>query len=520
MLVGRAVRAFRVAQRSFCAAELPDIRPPPVVYTQRSGRRIKAQMAKAAAKKAAGETKLQLKTPKGTRDFGLKQTYVREQVIDVLKEIFRKHGAGSIETPVFELREILMGKYGEEGGKLVYDLADQGGEACSLRYDLTVPFARYVAMNKITNIKRYQIAKVYRRDQPVMTKGRYREFYQCDFDIAGQYASMVPDAEVLKIADEVMRILQLGAYEIRLNHRALLEGIFELAGVAEKDFKTVSSSIDKLDKVEWAEVERELVDEKKIDRAAVEKLKEHVLARLNGTDATNEQLLERFASLENPKVKTAVEELQLLLKYCRLYECHENVVFEPSLARGLDYYTGAIYEVVVTEFSFSTADPAPSPANSKSETPEESGPIGSLVGMFMETSGKKKPADVPCVGISFGVERLFTIMELKQKAEEHRTSFTQVYVASAGKDLRDKRMELTATLWKAGIRAEHSDKPNPKPLDQYQYCEKNGIPWIVMIGESELERGVCKVRDVKSKEEIEVEIRNVEELLDQRLKLA
>ncbi|KAI6233108.1 Histidine--tRNA ligase [Aphelenchoides fujianensis] len=466
-------------------------------------------MAKAAAKKAAGESKLQLKTPKGTRDFGLKQTYVREQVIDVLKEIFRKHGAGSIETPVFELREILMGKYGEEGGKLVYDLADQGGEACSLRYDLTVPFARYVAMNKITNIKRYQIAKVYRRDQPVMTKGRYREFYQCDFDIAGQYASMVPDAEVLKIADEVMRILQLGAYEIRLNHRALLEGIFELAGVAEKDFKTVSSSIDKLDKVEWAEVEKELVDEKKIDRAAVEKLKEHVLARLNGTNANNEQLLERFASLENPKVKTAVNELQLLLKYCRLYECAENVVFEPSLARGLDYYTGAIYEVVVTEFSFSTADPAPAPVNSKAETPEESGPIGSvaaggrydkLVGMFMETSGKKEARRRP--------------------AEEHRTSFTQVYVASAGKDLRDKRMELTATLWKAGIRAEHSDKPNPKPLDQYQYCEKNGIPWIVMIGESELERGVCKVRDVKSKEEIEVEIRNVEELLDQRLKLS
>ncbi|KAI6185767.1 Histidine--tRNA ligase [Aphelenchoides besseyi] len=494
---------------------------PKEMPTESKAPKVKAQMAKVAQKKASGESKIQLKTPKGTKDFGQKQTFVREHVLDILKETFKKHGAGSIETPVFELREILMGKYGEEGGKLVYDLADQGGEACSLRYDLTVPFARYVAMNKITNIKRYQIAKVYRRDQPVMTKGRYREFYQCDFDIAGQYSSMIPDAECVKVADEVMQRLDLGVYEIRLNHRVLLEGIFELSGIEEKDFKMVSSSIDKLDKVPWAEVQKELVDEKKINSNAVVKLKDYVLARANKPTSSNLELLDYFAMLENPKVKTAVEELKLLLKFCSIYCCDKSVVFEPSLARGLDYYTGVIYEVVVTEFSTATDETAVS----KPEAPEESGPIGSvagggrydkLVGMFMETSGKKKPADVPCVGISFGVERLFTIMELKQKNEQSRSTYTQVYVASAGKELRDNRMKLCADLWKAGIAAEHSDKPNPKLLDQYQYCEKNGIPWIAMIGEDELKRGVVKVRDVKEKTEIESPIEELIELLGSR----
>ncbi|KAI6213054.1 hypothetical protein M3Y94_00104000 [Aphelenchoides besseyi] len=455
-----------------------------------------------------GSRDFQLKTPKGTEDFGQKQTFVREHVLDVLKETFRKHGAGSIETPVFELREILMGKYGEEGGKLIYELADQGGELSSLRYDLTVPFARYVAMNKITNIKRYQIAKVYRRDEPAMTKGCYREFYQCDFDIAGQYASMIPDAECIKVADEVMQRLDLGVYEIRLNHRVLLEGIFELSGIEEKEFKTVFSSIDKLDKVPWTEVQKELVDEKKINSDAVEKLRDYVLARANKPNSSNLELLEYFATLENPKVKTAVEELKLLLKFCSVYCCDKSVVFEPSLARGLDYYTGVIYEVVVTEFTTVTDKTV----MSKPEAPEESGPIGSvagggrydkLVGMFMETSGKKKPASVPCVGISFGVERLFTIMELKRKNEQSRSTYTQVYIASAGKELRDNQMKLCADLWEAGIAAELSDESNANLLDQSEYCEKNGIPWIVVIGEDELKRGVVKVRDVKEKTEIE-----------------
>jgi len=151
---------------------------------------------------------------------------------------------------VFELKDTLTGKYGEDS-KLIYDLADQGGEICSLRYDLTVPFARYLAQNAIQNIKRYHIAKVYRRDQPAMTKGRMREFYQCDFDIAGVYDPMLPDAEVLRVIKEVFEGLPdwKGKFTIKINHRKILDGIFQICGVPQEKIRTISSAVDKLDKV-------------------------------------------------------------------------------------------------------------------------------------------------------------------------------------------------------------------------------------------------------------------------------
>lgn len=152
--------------------------------------------------------------------------------------------------PVFELKDILSGKYGEDA-KLIYDLQDQGGELCSLRYDLTVPFARWLAMNSsVQHVKRYHIAKVYRRDQPAMTKGRMREFYQCDFDIAGSYDPMVPDAEILRITSEVFDGLGWrGKYTIKINHRKVLDGIFEVCGVPQDKIRSISSAVDKLDKV-------------------------------------------------------------------------------------------------------------------------------------------------------------------------------------------------------------------------------------------------------------------------------
>ena len=143
------------------------------------------------------------KCAKGTRDMLPTQMAIRERAFNIIKGVFKKHGAVEIDTPVFELKETLMGKYGEES-KLIYDLEDQGGELLALRYDLTVPFARYVALHNFPSIKRFHIAKVYRRDNPQMNKGRFREFYQCDFDIAGTYGLMIPDAEVLKVLVEIL----------------------------------------------------------------------------------------------------------------------------------------------------------------------------------------------------------------------------------------------------------------------------------------------------------------------------
>ena len=151
---------------------------------------VAAEMEKLKPPKAAGDKAgVALKTAKGTRDYGPEQMAVRCRVLEQIVKVFRRYGAVTIDTPVFELKEVLTGKYGEDS-KLIYDLADQGGELLALRYDLTVPFARYLAMNKITNLKRYHVGKVYRRDNPAMTRGRYREFLQCDFDIAGQYDPM------------------------------------------------------------------------------------------------------------------------------------------------------------------------------------------------------------------------------------------------------------------------------------------------------------------------------------------
>lgn len=195
------------------------------------------------------QPKFNLKVPKGTRDWDGKDMVIRDKIFQSIVTVFKKHGAQTIDTPVFELKEILSGKYGEDS-KLIYDLADQGGELCSLRYDLTVPFARWLAMNpNIQSIKRYHISKVYRRDQPAMTKGRMREFYQCDFDIAGTYDPMIADAEILRITTEILDSLDLGTYTIKINHRKILDGLFEVCGVPQDKIRTISSAVDKLDKV-------------------------------------------------------------------------------------------------------------------------------------------------------------------------------------------------------------------------------------------------------------------------------
>merc|ERR1712032_188443 len=293
---------------------------------------------------AQGGGKLILKTAKGTRDYQPAQMAVREKVFTRIINTFKRHGAETIDTPVFELKDVLTGKYGEDS-KLIYDLKDQGGEILALRYDLTVPFARYCAMNKITNIKRYHIAKVYRRDNPSIARGRLREFYQCDFDIAGAYDPMIPDAECVKIVQEILSAVDVGPFVIKLNHRMILDGIFEVCGVKADMFRTICSSVDKLDKSPWDEVKKEMTDEKGLDEAAADRIGEFV--RMSGGLELIEELLKGKLA-ESKIAKQGLEEMKLLLNYCNLYGCGEAVSFDLSLARGLDYYTGVIYEAVLT----------------------------------------------------------------------------------------------------------------------------------------------------------------------------
>ncbi|XP_058444126.1 histidine--tRNA ligase isoform X2 [Malaya genurostris] len=461
-----------------------------------------------------GNKNLVLKTPKGTRDYGPESMALRQRIFDKVIAVFKKHGAETIDTPVFELKEVLTGKYGEDS-KLIYDLKDQGGEILALRYDLTVPFARYVGMGNVFNIRRYHIAKVYRRDNPAMTKGRYREFYQCDFDIAGSYDPMLPDAECVKVVVEILTELDVGEFVVKLNNRKLLDGMFEACGVPADKFRTICSSVDKLDKTPWEEVRKEMIDEKGLEDSIANRIGEYV--RMSG----GIELVDKLAEDENlKKIQSASEgiaEMRLLLQYCEIFGLKNNIIFDLSLARGLDYYTGVIYEAVLK------SEPVTPGGAATRHSKDEEVSVGSvagggrydnLVGMF-----NPKRKQVPCVGVSIGVERIFSILEAKTQ-QKVRTTEVEVYVASAHKGLLLKRMEILAKLWDAGFKAEHSYKQNPKLLAQLQYCEENQIPYAIVLGDGELSRGVIKLREIKSRNETEIPLETLTDELRNRLSLS
>ena len=337
------------------------------------------------------------KIPKGTRDYTPEQMRIREQAFLVIRRIFKRHGGVEIDTPVFELKEILTGKYGEDS-KLIYDLADQGGELLSLRYDLTVPFARFLAMNSVGNIKRYHIAKVYRRDQPQLARGRYREFYQCDFDIAGSYSPMVPDAEIISVAAEILSELPVGPFLIKLNHRKILDAIFDICGVPMEKFRPICSAVDKLDKLPWSEVNAEMVNEKGLTDEVADRIGTFVLNTGKPHELWNE-LTEKKIFGEHVEANKAMAELKLLFSYLEAMGSLSCVSFDLSLARGLDYYTGVIYEAVLVDGTSQVGSIA------------AGGRYDNLVGMFSAAG-----VQTPCAGVSIGVERVFTIMEKKAEA--------------------------------------------------------------------------------------------------------
>ncbi|XP_065844519.1 histidine--tRNA ligase, cytoplasmic-like isoform X2 [Oscarella lobularis] len=460
--------------------------------------------------KESGSHKFVLKTPKGTRDFDPEQMAVREKVFDVIKGCFKRHGAVTIDTPVFELKDTLTGKYGEDS-KLIYDLADQGGELLSLRYDLTVPFARYVAMNKIKAIKRYHIARVYRRDNPAMTRGRFREFYQCDFDIAGEYDPMIPDAECVKIVAEILTELELGDFVVKVNHRKLLDGIFAACGVPPEKFRSVCSSVDKLDKLEWAEVRKEMVEEKGVSAEVAENIGSYV--RLSGGTEFAKKLAEDEKLMSQGAAKAGLNDMELLLEYCGVFGVLDRVSFDLSLARGLDYYTGVIYEAVLKGSGEELTAPKTGETVGVGSV-AGGGRYDELVGMF---DVKKKK--VPCVGVSLGIERIFSIVEAKSRrsGEKIRTTETQVLVASGQKNLLTERMKLCNQLWAEGIKSEMSYKRNPKLLNQFQFCEENQVPFLVIIGEEELKGGFVKLRNTKTREEVSLKREDLGREIKQKL---
>ncbi|CAF3846519.1 unnamed protein product [Rotaria sordida] len=443
----------------------------------------------------AGGEKL-LKTPRGTRDYHPGQMKIREQVFQIITDCFKRHGAETIDTPVIELTSLLTEKYGEDS-KLIYELKDQGGaEQLALRYDLTVPFARYIAENRIATMKRYHIGKVYRRDNPKMKRGRYREFYQCDFDIAGDFDLMVPDAECIKIAVEILDKLDLGQYKIYVNHRKLLDAIFAVCGVPDSHFRPISSSVDKLDKTPWHVVRNEMINEKGLSPEVADKIWNYV--QMHGNADLIDKLRTDVQLMTQKSAREALDGLEVLFRYLTLYGVMDKIIFDLKLARGLDYYTGVIFEAVLTKYQYD------------SQLGDDQVAVGSVAGggRYDELVCKIDPRkrSVPCIGASIGVERIFAIKEhqMIESQIQTKTIETEVYVASAQKNLIEERMKLCSYLWANDFKAEMALKRNPRLLDQLQYCEKNQIELCVIIGSAELEAGIVKIRDVETREEFEI----------------
>jgi histidyl-tRNA synthetase len=467
----------------------------------------------------------QLKTPKGTRDWSGPDVLLRDRIFSTITSVFRAHGAIQLDTPVFELKDILSGNYGEDS-KLIYDLQDQGGELCSLRYDLTVPFARWLAMNPDTkSVKRYAIAKVYRRDQPAMGKGRMREFYQCDFDVAGQSGDpMVADAEVLRIVSEVFENLGWrGRYTIKINHRKILDGLFEVCGVPTEKIRSISSAVDKLDKMSWSEVRKEMVDEKGLEADVADKIEEFVT--LKGGRDLLEKLKVDERLMGNAKAKAGIEDMAQLMDYLEAFDVLDKMWFDLSLARGLDYYTGVIYEVITEgsappslsatqnggetakQLQRSSKKEKKADANDEDRSDDPSVGVGSVAagGRYDNLVDRFLPkAQMPCVGVSFGVDRIFSItkarMEQEKKIEAMRATETDIYVMAFGgkgfDGMLPQRMAICKSLWDAGLKAEFSYKLKPKLQAQFKAAEVDSVPYAVILGEEEQAAGKVKIKEM------------------------
>ncbi|KAF9225165.1 histidyl-tRNA synthetase [Gyrodon lividus] len=482
-------------------------------------------------KDAKKKDRLLLKTAKGTRDYGPGEMFCREHIERIVKEVFTSYGGGCLDTPVFERKDVLTDKYGEDQ-KLIFDLLDQGGEQLALRYDHTVPLARYLAMSGGTiQGKIWQVGKVYRRDNPVMSKGRMREFMQADLDIVGTWDSMIPDAEIVSLLCTILSRLDVGEFTVKINNRKILDGIFEVCGVPPEKIRTISSAVDKLDKLPWGDVKKEMTDEKGLSSEAADKIGEYV--KLKGGPSLLDQLKADETLMSNASAKDGILEMELLFTLLGAYNVNDKVCFDMSLARGLDYYTGIIYEAIVAAsappgFSADATSstppeaalsPAPAPkkkskkpktedADEEEEVDESQVGVGSiaaggrydnLVGSFTSAaSGEgKKGAQCPCIGVSIGLDRIFALVWPKWVEKGMRSKETMAYVVSVGDGLLVERIKLVQELREAGIKTDFLAKKKPKYQAQFAAAEKDEVPFDILIGGEELKEGIVIVKEQK-----------------------
>ncbi len=443
--------------------------------------------------------------PKGTRDFTPIEMAKRNFIFDTIKSVFLKYGYQPIETPAMENLSTLMGKYGEEGDKLLFKILNSGDFLAKadeqliaernsvktttqisekgLRYDLTVPFARFVVQhqNEITfPFKRYQIQPVWRADKP--QKGRYREFYQCDVDVVGSN-SLINEVELIQIVGDVYKALKINVL-VKINNRKILSGIAEIIGQADK-IVDITVAIDKLDKIGIDKVNEELL-QKDLPQKAVDKLQP--IINLAGS---NQQKLDTLKIvLQKSSVgQKGVEEIETVLNYLQTLNVNTTVELDLTLARGLNYYTGAIFEVKALDVQ-----------------------IGSITGggRYDDLTGVFGLRDVSGVGISFGADRIYDVMNQLELYPKESIVSTRLLFVNFGEREALYSMQALQQLRRAGINAElYPDAA--KMAKQMNYANKKEIAFVAMTGENEMNQGKITLKNMLTGEQ---QLLTVEEVIN------
>jgi histidyl-tRNA synthetase len=429
------------------------------------------------------------------RDFLPADVRKREYVIGVIKQVYERYGFEPLETPAVENIETLMGKYGEEGNQLIFKILKRGehektGEAdLALRYDLTVPLARVVAQyqNELPKFfKRYQIQPVWRADRPA--RGRFREFYQCDVDVLGS-RSMVVEAELIAAASDALVALGFNDFTIRVNHRQVLTGLLDQAGVAPAKHADALIALDKMDKAGPEGVARELNQRGIVDESAVKLMHffeglagaQHAVELADLTDgraAYNADVLGRLVEFigGHEVGASGVEDLRQILQFAKAGGSNQRIKLDPTLARGLAYYTGAIIEINVADLAGSLGG---------------GGRYDNLVGMFL---GK----DVPACGFSLGLERIIVVMsEREMFPEKLASSPADVMVTIWNEDSIGESVTLAGELRREGLRVDVYPEAD-KMGKQFKYASARDIPFVAIIGDDERARGEVAIKDMKT----------------------
>jgi histidyl-tRNA synthetase len=445
---------------------------------------------------------MKLNTPKGTRDFSPAEMVRRNYIFDTVKSVFKKYGYQPIETPAMENSETLMGKYGEEGDRLIFKILNSGDflkkaddgllakkdskvvsqiSEKALRYDLTVPFARYVVQNRneITfPFKRYQVQSVWRADRP--QKGRYREFYQCDIDVIGSN-SLLNEVEMVQVTDEVFSKLNIPV-TVKINNRKLLAAITEVIGAPDA-FIDITVALDKLDTIGEENVINELKNSG-ISDASIARLLP--LLRFQGNTSDKLDFLKTYLEESETGQKGIAEVYEVLKTVQKLISNNTVLELDLTLARGLNYYTGAIFEV------------RSNIEGTLSSSISGGGRYDDLTGIF----GMK---DVSGVGISFGADRIYDVLEEAGLFPEFTSDSTQVFFVNFGKEEANYCLGLVKQLRETGINTElYPDSAKMKK--QMNYANNNQIPFVSMVGTDEMASGKIGVKNMTTGEQSSITI--------------